>query len=474
MLEKIRQTIEGKKVLILGFGREGRSSLRLVCKAGGWERLAVSDLREVDPSREAGGNKVELFTGEHYLDRELLDSFDIVFKTPGIVLPEEPKVYRCRFVSQTELFIERFRDQIVGITGTKGKSTTSSLLYHILKETGEDTVLAGNIGIPVFDIAEDIMPGEVIVLELSCHQLEHIQVSPRIAVLLNLYEEHLDHYGTMAKYVRAKQNIYAWQREGDILFCNVDVLPGKEIEGAGKESACVPCRGEIISAVMVPEGEKARGAGDIEVAGNAVRYRGSGLRIPEEGISLFGRHNYFDIGVVYGICKEFSVTDEKFLKALRTFQTLPHRLQYLGVKEGLRFYDDSISTIGETTIQALESVKNVDSILIGGMDRGVDYSQLEEYLTGSSVRHIILMEATGKRIYREIKEKYPTLFASGRLALTEHLEEAVDLARELGEEGGACVLSPAAASYGIFKNFEERGEYFRQYIFGQEGRQAAR
>ena len=116
----------------------------------------------------------------------------------------------------------------------------------------------------------------------------------------------------------------------------------------------------------------------------------------------------------------------------------------------------------------------MDSILIGGMDRGVDYSQLEEYLTGSSVRHIILMEATGKRIYREIKEKYPTLFASGRLALTEHLEEAVDLARELGEEGGACVLSPAAASYGIFKNFEERGEYFRQYIFGQEGRQAAR
>ena len=186
MLKKIRQTIEGKKVLILGFGREGRSSLRLVCKAGGWETLAVSDLREVDPSKEAGGNRIDLYTGEHYMDKELLDSFDIVFKTPGIVLPEDPGAYQCRFVSQTELFIERFREQIVGITGTKGKSTTSSLLYHILKETGEDTVLAGNIGIPVFDIAEDIMPGEVIVLELSCHQLEHIRVSPRIAVLLNL------------------------------------------------------------------------------------------------------------------------------------------------------------------------------------------------------------------------------------------------------------------------------------------------
>lgn len=468
MLEKIRQTVEGKKVLILGFGREGHSSLRLVRKAGGYKELAIADQKQIDASKEEWNGEVALHTGSGYLDQELLDSYDVVFKSPGVVLPREPSCYRCRFVSQTGLFIERFRDQIVGITGTKGKSTTSSLLYHILKENGENTVLAGNIGLPVFDIAEEIMPGEVIVLELSCHQLEHLTVSPHIAVLLNIYEEHLDHYGTMAKYVRAKQNIYAWQKEDDILFCNVEVLPGKEVEGAGKESAQVPCRAEIISAVMVPEGKKARGVGDIEVAGNAVRYRGSGLHIPENGISLFGRHNYFDIGVVYGICKEFSVTDEKFLKALRSFQTLPHRLQYLGIKGGLRFYDDSISTIGETTVQALESIKNVDSVLIGGMDRGVDYTRLEEYLTGSSVRHIILMEETGRRIYHEIEENYPTLFESGRLELTGHLNEAVDLARSLGSEGGACVLSPAAASYGIFKNFEERGDYFKTYVFGQE------
>lgn len=466
MLEKIRQTVTGKHVLILGYGREGRSTLRLLRKAGGYASVAVADQNLVDPSREAQGETVELHTGEHYMEKSLLDSYDIVFKTPGIVLPEPIGNYQCCFVSQTGLFIERFRDQIVGITGTKGKSTTSSLLYHILKENGEDTTLAGNIGIPVFDIAEDIVPGEIIVLELSCHQLEHIQVSPHIAVLLNLYEEHLDHYGTMANYVRAKQNIYAWQKKDDILFCNMEVLPGTVVEGAGEASAAVPCQAEIISAVMVPEGKEARGIGDIEVAGSAVRYRGSGFHIPEEGISLFGRHNYFDIGVVYGICKEFSVTDEKFLRALRTFQTLPHRLQYLGEREGLRFYDDSISTIGETTIQALESIKNVDSVLIGGMDRGVDYEQLEVYLTGSSVRHIILMEETGKRIYREIKEKYPTLYASGRLELVDHLAEAVDLARKVGEEGGACVMSPAAASYGIFKNFEERGEYFRNCIFG--------
>ena len=222
----------------------------------------------------------------------------------------------------------------------------------------------------------------------------------------------------------------------------------------------------MISAVLIPEGENPSGRGDIEVAGNAVRYRGSGLRIPEQGISLIGQHNYFDIAMVYGICKEFSLTDEQFLKGLRSYQTLPHRLQYLGIKDGIRFYDDSISTIGETTIQALESIKNAGSILIGGMDRGVDYDQLEEYLAGSSVKHIILMEATGKRIYSEIEERYPTLFGSGKLCLVDHLKDAVELAGKLGEEGSACILSPAAASYGIFKNFEERGEVFKKYVFG--------
>lgn len=463
MLEEIRQTIENKKVLVLGLGREGRSSLRMIRKAGGYKELAVADQNPVDT--KDSGEDIPVISGEKYLEKEFLDSYDVVFKTPGIVLPQNVENYKCRFVSQTGLFIKKFRSQIVGITGTKGKSTTSTLLYHILKESGEDVVLAGNIGIPVFDIAEDITVGEVIVLELSCHQLEYLTVSPHIAVLLNLYEEHLDHYGTMAAYVRAKQNIYAWQDKEDLLFCNMEFLPGREVEGAGADSACVPCKGEVISAVLIPEGESPTGRGDIEVAGNAIRYRGSGLHIPEQGISLIGQHNYFDIAVVYGLCKEFSLTDEQFLKGLCSYKTLPHRLQYLGIKNGIRFYDDSISTIGETTIQALESIKNAGSVLIGGMDRGVDYDQLEEYLAGSSVKHIILMEATGKRIYGEIKEHYPTLFKSGRLCLVEHLKEAVELAGKLGEEGSACILSPAAASYGIFKNFEERGEVFKKYVF---------
>lgn len=464
MLEKIRQTVEGKKVLILGFGREGKSSLRMIAKAGGYKRLAVADQNPVTGVKE----EIELITGEHYLDKNVLDGFDVVFKSPGIVLPEAAEDYKCRLVSQTGLFIERFRKQIIGVTGTKGKSTTSTLLYHVLRESGEDAVLAGNIGIPVFDIAEDISADALVVVELSCHQLEYAKVSPHIAVLLNLYEEHLDHYGTMGRYVRAKQNIYAWQKEGDKLFCNLDFLPGKEVEGAGAESAQVPCQAEIISAALLSEEETVCGRADIEVCGNGIWYKGNTFRIPKEGTALIGQHNYFDIGLVYGVCKEFGITDEQFRAALYTYQTLPHRLQYIGTVEGVRYYDDSISTIGETTIQALESLDNVGCVLIGGMDRGVEYVQLEEYLAGSSVPHIILMEETGRRIYEEIRVHYPALFASGRLVPVEHLDEAVEMARKLGEPGSACVLSPAAASYGIFKNFEERGAYFQKCVKKRE------
>ena len=186
-------------------------------------------------------------------------------------------------------------------------------------------------------------------LELSCHQLEHLKVSPHIAVLLNLYEEHLDHYGTMEKYVRAKQNIYAWQTRG-----RHPVLQRGRDAGAGDRGRG---RGERLRALPLGDHLRRPCAGGAESHGRG-GHRGwpdGGGPLPGqrpsdpggEGISLFGAPQRILISaVVYGICKEFSMTDEKFLRALRTFQTLPHRLQYLGTKSGLRFYDDSISTIG--------------------------------------------------------------------------------------------------------------------------------
>ena len=186
--------------------------------------------------------------------------------------------------------------------------------------------------------------------------------------------------------------------------------------------------------------------------------------IPVDEIALMGNHNYYDIAFVYGIAKRFGIADNVIEEGLKTYETLPHRLQRIGVVNGVTYYDDSISTIDETTIQALNTLKNAGTVIIGGMDRGISYKALEEYLSTSTVENIILMEATGLRMYEEIKKNYPDFNRMDRIKVVPHLEDAVKAAKELTKEGQSCVMSPAAASYGIFKNFEERGDVFRKLV----------
>lgn len=445
MLETMKSCIKNKKVLILGFGREGKSTYRLIEKTGGYECLAIADL---NPITDILKDTVLLITGENY--QKSLNDYDVVFKSPGIVLEQDIETYTCKIVSQTELFFKRFRNQIIGITGTKGKSTTTTLLYHVLKEAGKKCVLAGNIGIPAFDIAEDIEEDTVICFEMSSHQLEYMSVSPKYGVLMNIHEEHLDHYGTMEKYVAAKERIYRNQQEGDKLICNIEILPPKNA-----------CKSQVVS--IGYEGSNA----DIQVKETSIVYRNKIFNIPISEIKLIGQHNYYDIGVVYGLLQELNISDEVFLEALKTYEPLPHRLQYVGTVDGIKYYDDSISTICDTTIQALTSLQDTDTVIIGGMDRGIEYQDLILFLSEHEVPNIILMEATGKRIYQEIRQKYPEFKSVERIRQAEHLEDAVKIAKEVTRQGKSCVMSPAAASYGIFKNFEERGEVFVKLVRGE-------
>ncbi|MBS6397153.1 MAG: UDP-N-acetylmuramoyl-L-alanine--D-glutamate ligase [Clostridiales bacterium] len=442
MLNHLRKLIANKHVLILGFGREGRSTLRRIEEAGGYASVTIADQAGASPENPS----VRVLSGPGYMDT--LDHYDLVFKSPGIVLPGDPSKYICTFTSQMEVFFTAFRERIIGITGTKGKSTVTTLLYHILKENGRDAVLAGNIGIPAFDILEDIHPETLLVCELSCHQLEYISVSPHWAVLLNIHEEHLDHYGTMAKYVRSKQQIYLHQKPDDLLFCGLDVLPAKGT-----------CRSRIYTV------SDRFSTADVLLSGTRIRFERGDYRIPAGDIHLLGHHNHMDIAFDYAVCHELGLSDEEFDTALRTYQPLPHRLNYIGDRDGVRYYDDSISTICETTIQALKSIPQVGTVLIGGMDRGIDYEELILFLSEDPVPHIILMADTGRRIYEEIQEKHPDFHARERLVLVDTLEEAVAQAKVLTAPGTSCVLSPAAASYGIFKNFEERGDVFTELVF---------
>ena len=438
LLRKLHEMIDGKRVLLLGFGREGRALYRRMTQVGGYRSLGISVANEIKDAPEG----VTLHIGADY--QAAMQEYDIVFKSPGIVLKPEyqPDKLSCRVTSLTELFLSAYRDQCIGITGTKGKSTTSSLLYHVLHEAGVPSVLGGNIGIPTAELYEQIGPETVIVMETGVHQLEYNHVSPKTAVFLNLYEEHLDHYGTFAYYAYCKENIYRNQKPGDLLICGEPSLPA---EG--------DCQAEVLR--LAKDDLNA----DVSLlGGNTMYYRGATCEIPAD-ISLTGEHNRYNCAVVYALAKRLGLSDQQITDGIRSFQPLPHRLSPIGIYHGIRWYDDSISTACETCIQALNSLPDTDTVLIGGMDRGISYTQLLDYLHHSPVPHIILMSDSGKRILQEA-DAYPETLRS-RMQYAADLPEAVAIAKKITQQGKICLMSPAAASYNGYQNFEKRGEHFK-------------
>ena len=410
VISDIRDFLNNKSILILGFGREGKSTHNFIKKYVNCKKLGIADKEEPECEEEK-------YFGENYLDS--VRDYDIVIKSPGIPffsIPEGVKV-----TSQTELMLMANRKKIIGVTGTKGKSTTSTLIYCILKDAGKDVKLLGNIGIPLFESLEEITDSTILVCEMSSHQLENVKYSPHIAVLLNIFEEHLDHYASYEDYQLAKVNIFRHQKEEDIVIYSNE-----------NELVC-----NYINKYAI--GKKFSFPYDYEIKSN-----------------LLGEHNKKNIMAARLVARVFGIEEEKIQESVKNFKGLPHRLEYVGEFNGIKYYNDSISTIPEATIEALKSLKDVDTVLIGGLDRGVHYEKLADFLKKSSVKNIILMYDTGVRIAKLLKRDGVTY--------VENLEEAVELAKKVTAKGKICLLSPAAASYGFFKNFEERGEAFKSFI----------
>lgn len=428
MREILKKLIKNRRVLILGYGREGKSTLREIVNAGGYECVAISDQKEVTDVLPEG---VKRIYGSGYL--ECIDNYDVVFKSPGIVLPRNADEYKALITSEMDVFLECYRGRSIGVTGTKGKSTTSSLLAHILRRCGKSVLFAGNIGIPVFDIWDDVREDSVIVLEMSCHQLEYIKFAPRVSLLLNIYEDHLDHYGTREKYAAAKKNIYLKQRPGDILFTTKETAA---------ECENLPPDVNFVDAGMMPFED-----------------------FSEVGSKLKGAHNVLNAAFVYETVKLFGINQNEFIKALRSFEGLPHRLQLLGEADGVEYYDDSISTTVMSAISAVESVENAGIIILGGMERNLDYTELIEYLVKSRLDRIIFMYASGKRMYDMYGKALKMHFRSPHAVYCEDIKAAVKDAKENARKGTAVLLSPASASYDHFKNFEERGDVFKSLVF---------
>lgn len=411
VINEIAKMLNGKSILILGFGREGKSTYEFIKKYVKYTSLGIADKNEIKVPEK-------VYFGENYLDAVL--EYDVVIKSPGIPFfgIENEKAI---ITSQTDLILKANRENVIGVTGTKGKSTTTTLIFNILNQAGKDVRLIGNIGVPPLSCLDDINDDTILVCEMSSHQLENLTVSPHIAVILNIFEEHLDHYNSYEDYQLAKVNVFRYQNSNDVVVYNME---NKLVKDYVEKYA----KGEKIEFPYEY---------DVETA-------------------LLGEHNKKNVMAARLVAKQFRVDEEDIKQTVKNFSGLAHRLEFVGEFNGVKYYNDSISTIPEATINAIKSIENVNTVIIGGMDRGIHYDEFATYLENSGVENIILAYDTGKRIYEKMN--------NGKAILVKDLEEAVEVAKKVTKKGMACLLSPAAASYGFFKNFEERGERFKELI----------
>jgi len=401
--------LKDKKIAILGFGREGKSSYRFIRNYLPDKPVAIHDQNSI----EIYDTNATVVSGENYLQN--LNDYDIILKTPGISFANinyfiDPE----KISSQTALFLQYYGNQTIGITGTKGKSTTTSLIRHILQQNHIKSILSGNIGIPFFDIIEQIDDQTFVVAELSAHQLEFVKHSPRIAVLLNLYQEHLDHFNSFSIYMQAKLNITKYQKETDILVYNED--------------------DEWIRKLLLQNNFKR----DFYPYSNRIKYNAA-----------------------RATCKLLEIPDNAIEAAISSFIPLEHRQEFVGEKHGILFYNDSISTVPEATIYALKTFPEVNTLLLGGFDRGIDYDILYDYLNENPVENIVFMGPAGKRMKTEWETKRRDV--AHNVSTTENdMQKIIRFAIENTQKGKICLLSPAAASYDHYTNFEERGKMFKQ------------
>lgn len=447
MYNKILEKLNNKNIAILGFGKEGKSTYNFIRRYSN-QTLTILDKNDILKNNEylKEDKNLKIITGDTYLNN--LEQYDLIIKAPGIALLDiDLKNIEDKLTSQLELILEINKNNIIGITGTKGKSTTTSLLYNIIKDQNENTFLLGNIGNPILDYIEKFNEESILVIEMSSHQLEFVHQSPHIGVILNLYQDHLDHTGTLEKYHNDKMHMFKYQDESDIGI----------YDGQNEYLINLVNKNNYKSKLYnFKVNEKA----DIYVENNKIYYNNEIIYDGNQQRNLIGSHNLKNIMVTLLITKLLNLDLEKATKVVNKFNPLEHRLERVGTYNNITYFNDTIATIPEATINGINGLGNVDTLIFGGMDRNIDYSKFIEFLKTSNITNLIGLPETGHKICKILEEKN----TNKNIYIVETIDEAVDIADKQTKKNHICLLSPAASSYNKFKNFEEKGNYYKNVI----------
>lgn len=442
MYKRIIEKLKDKNVAILGFGKEGISTYKFIRRHLN-QKLTIIDKNEKIKENEVllNDNNIEFVVGDNYLDN--LDKYDIIVKSAGVSLKDidDSKIID-KLTSQYALILEDTDLFTIGITASKGKTTTTTLTYEVIKNQKDNVYLLGNMGNPPLDQIETFDKDSILVIELAALQLQYVRKSPKISCLLNLFEEHLDYFGEKEKYFEAKLNIFKHQESNDYS------LYFKDNETLNNYVKNMNFNSNLITISM-------KDKEDVYLIDNKIYINDEIVYIDTNERHILGTHNLQNIMFTLYICKILNLDLNKAIKVINEFNPLEHRMEFVGTFNNIKFYNDSIATIPEATINCIDALKDVDTLIFGGMDRGIDYNSFIDYLNNSNINNFICMPDTGYKIGKVLNKN---------VYFIDDLKEAVDKAYEVTKKGNSCLLSPAASSYNKYKNFEEKGRLYKEYI----------
>ena len=429
------------KIAILGFGKQGRSAYEYwregneITVCDGNEQVELPD----DVERRLGP--------DHLRD---LDRFDLIVRSPivypgDIVAANSPAILEKVTTVTNEFFKVCPSKNIIGVTGTKGKGTTCGLITKMLEAAGKRAHLGGNIGTPPLDMLKaGIGPDDWVVLELANFQLIDLKYSPHIAVCLMVAPEHLDWHADETEYFKAKEQLFERQSASDIAIYFADNDDSKQIASAGqaKKIPYFAAPGaEVKDGVVIIDGQKICETSEIK---------------------LLGRHNWQNACAAVTAVWQVAQDTEAIRSVLTSFSGMEHRLELVRELDGVRYYNDSFGTTPETAIVAIQAFEEPKVVILGGSDKGADYGALAKVVAGAKIRKVLLIGEQAGRIGQALEAAGVTEVMPGGKTI----EEIVTTARQQAQPGDVILLSPACASFDMFKNYQDRGERFKQAVSG--------
>lgn len=456
---EFNQYLAGRKVAIIGLGVSNLPLIdylyNLKAKVTVFDKTEVNDLDQ-KVVRKITNYGMGMSFGEKYLEK--LVGFDLIFRSPSC-LPTNPFLVAeaekgAIITTEVEMVIELSPCKVIGVTGSDGKTTTTTLISEILKAKEYNVFLGGNIGTPLFTKIGEMTPEDIVVLELSSFQLMDMKISPNVAVITNITPNHLDKHENMEEYIDAKKRIFEYQTDEDLLILNYDneITRGFQKEAHGKVMF-FSSKSKLADGYMVDDGK--------------IKYCENGLRshiLDTKEMKLRGVHNFENAAAAIMATKDL-VDRQTACDTILQFKGVEHRLELVvETKDRVKWYNDSVSSSPTRTIAGLNAFNLRNIILIaGGYDKNLDYAPLAKPIV-ENCKELILLGQTSSKIEKAVKQELKNQNKKMKLHVCSDLKETVKLAKSIAAQGDVVLFSPASASFDMFKNFAERGKIFKKYV----------